>query len=306
MTPLQFLRWLLLAVALIFQASASAADLPKPTAGQTFGGIHYPINSLGYALETNYAALTHRLVHYQVSNDALLIGPYASPANPVGLSWNTNSILTGKRGVTAISIAQFGGTQSRLCLVTKRHAVGAGHYGGLTNGLTVFFLGTNNTLHRMTTSNIWVGQWRDADREDRAILTFTQDVPDDVQPMRIAAPLTNGPTGDIYALMEKYFPPEAQNPYQPRAAFWVCQHGYCGRNGQHHPGGVIGSDGGDSGSPGFIILGDECVNIGGISMNAPTTNMLRRMDDLTRSLGLNPAKYQPSYVWLTNYPTWPN
>jgi len=273
--------------------------------GLASGGVYYPEKSLGYALETNYTALTNSLAKnqggYFIDNDQPWTGFIWGSTNISKWKWNPNSILYGKRGATAISAAQLGGTQARFCLLTRRHAVTAGHYGGITNGLMVWFLGTNNLVHGMVVSNTAVRY----DGEDRAIVTFTRDVPDDVQPMRIAAPLTNGPTGDIYALVMKYFPPEAHNPFRPRAGFWVCQHGYCGRNTQKHPGGTIGFDGGDSGAPGFLILGDECVNIGGVSMNVPTTNMLRRMDALTRGLKLDPSRYQPSYVWLTNYPTWP-
>lgn len=295
---------LLLFGTLIFSADASGAESAPMTNGLTAGGIFYPANSLGYALETNYFARTNAIRHYNPGADQPWTKYEWGNTNVARYRLNTNSLIYGKRGATAISVAQFNMTANRLCLLTKRHAVGAGHYSGVTNGLIVWFIGTNNLVHGMVVSNTFFSS-PVTSSEDREIITFTRDVPDDVQPMRIAAPLTNGTTGDIYALVERYFPAEAQNPYRPRAGFWVCQHGYCGRNAQPHPSGIIGSNGGDSGSPGFIILGDECVNIGGICMNAPTASMVDRMNILTRSLGLDTNQYQPQYVWLTNYPAGP-
>ena len=271
---------------------ASAAEPDTLRKGADFNGVFHPQDSLGYALETNYFATTNRLARYNPANDTLLIGPYASPANPVGLSWNTNSIFTGRRGVTAISIAQFGATCNRLCLVTRRHAVGLAHYGGMTNGLPVFFMGTNNTLHPMITSNVWsaFGSTNAAD-EDLEVITFTQDVPDDVQPARVAGPLTNS-----WRFLSSFFPP----PPAVNRQFAVCQHGYVGMCGQPHPGGAVCGQGGDSGSTGFIILGNELLYTGVFS-SKPSPFMQQKINELTLSLGLRTNDYQMKVVNLTNF-----
>ncbi len=295
----------------VFSVVAAEPNAPPP--GRTFGGVFFPANSLGYALETNYTRATNGKVNYtntyQVWNDLPWTGYAWNNTNIARYRLNTNSVIYGKRGATAISVAQFGGTANRMCLITRRHAVGAGHYGGVTNGLVVYFMGTNGLVHAMTTSNTWVepidanGRWLPG-FENREIVTFTQDVPADVEPMKLASPLLSGQAG-VGGLVEHLLPPITGNRFP--AILFVCQHGYCGRLLQAHPGGgAIGINGGDSGSPGFMLLGDECVNIGGISMGYPTTNMLVRINALTRSLGLNTNNYQPWFVSLTNFPKWPH
>lgn len=288
-------------------ATAVVADGSGP-AGRTFDGIFYPIHSLGYALETNYWARTNAILNYHPETDQPWTGYQRSSTNVAKYRLNTTSVMYGKRGATAISVAQFGSTENRLCLITRRHAVGAGHYGGVANGQIVYFIGTNGLLHGMVTSNTWIEPVHVSGSvmpgfENWAIVTFTKDVPSDVEPMKLAGPLIAGREGSVFGLIEHLFPPMKGKHFP--AVLFVCQHGYCGRLTQPHPEGIIGMDGGDSGSPGFILLGDECVNIGGVSMGYPTTNMLYRVNYLTRRLGLNTNDYQPHFVSLTNYPAWP-
>jgi len=283
--------WLTLLSAFLAFAEDS---LPSP-AGLTFGGIFYPTNSLGYALETNYFARTNAIAHYNAATDQPWTGYRWGNTNLAGYTLNTNSVIYGRRGATSISVAQFNATANRLCLVTRRHAVGIAHYGGVTNGYVVWFMGTNGAPHGMVTSNVWTAFGAtNGLGEDLEVVTFTRDVPEDVQHARVIGPLTNA-----WQFIHSFLPP----PPAVSRQLAVCQHGYVGVCGQPHPGGAVCGQGGDSGSTGFIMLGDELLYTGVFS-SKPSPFMQQKINDLTLSLGLRTNDYQMQVVNLTNYPKW--
>jgi hypothetical protein len=275
--------------------SASAAGVHPLSIAPT----DYPTNTLGYALERTYSALTNR-PGYAAGNDMPWNGFIYGSTN-AAWSWNPNSILYRKRGASGISVAQLGTTQARFCLLTRRHAVTAGHYGGISPGGVIWFLGTNNLVHGLTIARVATP----IEGEDRTLVFFNRDVPANVEPMAIAGPVTKGVYPNIFGVVGEYLPPDHGSPYRSPPVFFVCQHGHCGRHIQSHPNGHIGVDGGDSGGPGFIILSNQCLNVGGISMSSPGTNLFRRMDEMTVSMGLKPSDYQPRFVSLAAYPRWP-
>ena len=268
----------------------AAAPSPSPP-GLTFGGVFFPANSLGYALETNYAARTNAIPHYNAATDQPWTRYETGSTNIARYRLNTNSVLYGKRGATSISVAQFNATMNRLCLVTKRHAVGLAHYGVPANGGMVWFMGTNGIVHGMTVSKAFASDLG----EQLELVTFTQDVPGDVQPARVIGPLTNA-----WQFMQSFFPP----PPAVSRQLAVCQHGYVGVCGQPHPGGAVCGQGGDSGSTGFIMLGDELLYTGVFS-SKPSPFMAQKINELTLSLRLRTNDYQLQVVNLTNYPQWP-
>lgn len=292
MTLFRCLRSFFTVGALFFMGSASAAELSAPSAGRTFGGIFYPTNTLGYALETNYFARTNAISHYNPATDQPWTGYVPGSTNIARYRLNTNSVLYGKRGATAISVAQFGATVNRLCLVTRRHAVGLAHYGDPSNGGLVWFMGTNGVVHGMTAS---VG-FSSGLGEQLEVVTFTQDVPADVETARVIGPLTNA-----WQFIASFFPPPPPDVTRQLA---VCQHGYVGVCGQPHPGGSICGQGGDSGSTGFIMLGDELLYTGVFS-SKPSPFMQQKLNELTLRLGLRTNDYPLQIVNLTNYPKWP-
>src|SRR5438309_525588 len=102
MTLSQRVRLLPLAGVLSFAVAAPGADLVPLAAGFTSGGVYYPTNSLGYALETNYTALTNSRVNYNGTyvawNDQPWTGYIWGSTNVATWRWNSNSIMYGKRG----------------------------------------------------------------------------------------------------------------------------------------------------------------------------------------------------------------
>lgn len=273
-----------------------AADTNTP--GNTFHGVFYPTGTLGYVLESNYHRITNSIPGYQVWNDQPWLGFIYGNTNVAGYRFNPKSAIYRKRGATALSIVQFNSTQNHLCAVTRRHAIGIAHFGTgeQLDNQTVWFMGTNGLLHAMRTTNCFADKSLYKTNEDIEVIQFTQDLPPDVEVMRVLGPLTNSWRG-----FAAYFPPSNQPEHLPNPFF--CQHGYIGRGGQPHPNGVIG-DGGDSGSPTFTIYGDELINVGGMSP-PPSPLMQRKIDELSRKAGLDPAKYQMQVFYLTNYPKWP-
>ncbi|MEY4388045.1 MAG: hypothetical protein RLY20_3328 [Verrucomicrobiota bacterium] len=266
--------------------------------GATFRGEFYPANTLGYALESNYQRLTNAIRGYQPWNDQPWLGYQWMSTNVAAYRLNPRSVIFGKRGATALSLAQFNSTQNHLCAVTRRHAIGTAHWGdgaSLDNQI-VWFMGTNGMVHGMRTTNCFADKSVTKEFEDMEVVQFTQDLPADVEVMRVAGPLTNSWRG-----FAAYFSPSPEPGHLP--ILMLCQHGYLGRGGQQHVGSPFGV-GGDSGSPSFIIHGDELINVGGLSPY-PSPQMQRKIDELCRRSGLNPARYQMQVVSLTNYPQWP-
>ena len=289
------MRSFIAAGVLFFLLTASAADVNTSKPGLIFGGVYYPTNSLGYALETNYHACTNAISRYNPGTDQPWTGYQWASTNVAHYALNTNSVIYGKRGATSISVAQFNSTPNRLCLVTRRHAVGLAHYGGVTNGYVVWFMGTNGLMHGMITSNVWTDfNSTNSEAEQLEAVTFTADVPADVQPARVIGPLTNA-----WQFIESFFPP----PPAISRQLAVCQHGYVGVCGQPHPGGAVCGQGGDSGSTGFIMLGDELLYTGVFS-SKPSLFMQQKINELTVSLGLRANDYQMQVVTITNYPKW--
>ena len=277
---------LILLIILIPSASHSAAPPP----GRTFDGIFYPTNSLGYALETNYFARTNAIPHYDPATDRPWTGYTPFSTNLARVRLNPASVIHGRRGAAAISVAQFGSTMNRLCLVTRRHAVGIAHYGQPSPGSVVWFIGTNGLVHGLTVATSFASELG----EQLEVVAFTRDVPADVPPARVIGPLTNA-----WQFLASFFPPGTVS-----RQLAVCQHGYVGVCGQPHPGGSICGQGGDSGSTGFILLGDELLYTGVFSAK-PSPFMQQKIDELSLRLGLRPNEYQLQIVNLTNYPRWP-
>ena len=124
---------------------------------------------------------------------------------------------------------------------------------------------------------------------DYTILLFTQDLPPGIEPLRVA---------DTKVVLSKY-------PYPPSPARWVTflteQTGNVSANCA--PFVVNTWKGGDSGSPNLLPLPGELVFYAGRSTSGPSPQMQSDMDALSRSAGLDPAKYQMQWVDLSSYPT---
>jgi hypothetical protein len=123
--------------------------------------------------------------------------PPGWPANPPIIQWNTNGLMWGMKGITALSPAwsdDGGGGQAPVTALTKRHGYVRGHSMGpegfttARKGKKVWFLATNNSLIEMTVEREVVRVTGGEPRRDYTILLFTKDLPDSIRPIRVVAP----------------------------------------------------------------------------------------------------------------------
>lgn len=297
--------------------------------------------SLFDALWAEWAARTNAGRGYQsgwhwVWQNADAVGD-SSPA------WNTNSILfkdgTLATRATAIeywneaSLPAGNAGLARFTMLTKRIGVTAGHVFAanisenryLTNPVTtssnLVFIGTNNVKHKIAIQAI-VGGWSDWTLmgggtnaiEDRAYVLLSNNIPDDIEVMRIATPFairTNQSggvaTADVWA---PYVAPTWGLEAFP--GFTVCQHFCVGRHNadthsEYTDGTPIGFHvGGDSGSPAFIILSNECFYTGGWTYEQSSGDMVKAVQVINAWAGLdtNSPANQLQFYSLTNFPPW--
>jgi hypothetical protein len=225
-------------------------------------------------------------------HDEGYIGSWGS--NGTNLTWNTNSVIYGLTGFTAISPwCSINGPQIQRTALTKRHLYSRGHDRGevdqlSTNGEVISFYSTNNV--RFTATEI-ARITRLGSQGDYTISLLDQDLPSWVSPMRIlradqfAALMTNG-----------YYPPAGVNNSQG-LLLGTCQHGYvgfacCSSIFTGHSMWIAG----DSGAPNFYLLNRELFFVSGRSTSAWNTNMLADMNTLTAWAGLSTNNYQPQFL----------
>jgi hypothetical protein len=222
--------------------------------------------------------------------------------NAVGTTniiWNTNCLLYGKTGYTAISLSNnfsFQGKFAPITALTKRHGFTAAHaltevpFDGLSHEWTkVWFVTADNQLRAITNRGAYV---RYTNGYDYAVFILAEDLPDTITPMSV----TNPPSS-IGVLFRKG------------------QFGYMSANAPPFDFGDTSRPPfndystaikGDSGSPNMVPTTDgSLVFIGGISTSGALSEQMRQdMDflctNMTYNLGLNITNYQLN--WHTNYP----
>jgi hypothetical protein len=212
--------------------------------------------------------------------------------NPPLLAWNTNCLLYGKTGFTAISPANsFQGNQAPVTALTKRHGFTAGHalsfnhyvgLGGHTD-TKIWFCSASNVV-TVTNAGVFVRYDNDY---DYAVFVFTEDLTNAITPMAVSnAPpsfgvwFRTGQLGYMSANMPPFLFSETSKPaFNETNTFQL----------------------GDSGSPNMIPTTDgSLVFIGGTTSSGPSDLMQQDMDTLTLSLNLNTNDYRLN--WHTNYP----
>jgi hypothetical protein len=217
--------------------------------------------------------------------------PSGWPAVPPVLAWDTNCLIYGLVGFTAISQCnQFEGSLGEVpaTLISRRHAYVRGHGMG-DNGLRtnlfgqkVWFYTASNTIVEMVVAadliraGTFNGQYY-----DYGLLIFTQDVPDGITPISVMS-------AEDFATL--YFP----TPQIPYLVLGTEQSGHVATFGDPIQPFVYPLwKGGDSGSPNFIISPDnKLVMIGGRGCSTITAQLAEDVEALTQCLGLNPADYQ--------------
>jgi hypothetical protein len=269
----------------------------------TNSDVAFPPNSLGNLIWTNFIAHTN-------GKSTEIWSTYLLPPNfPPGyvpgtnlppdtvpiLAWNTNCLMWGMKGETALSqcwTSQGGHGQAPVTALTRRHGYARGHgmgYAGMTshfNGQRVYFCTKNNQVVEAVVRNAIV---EIGSGYDFTILLFSEDLPQGIEPLRVA---------DAKAVQTKY---PSRIPLLPWVVFLTEQSGNVSANCA--PFTVNTWKGGDSGSPDLLPMPGELVFYSGRSTSGPSPQMQSDMDALSRSAGLDPANYQMQWLDLSSYPT---
>jgi hypothetical protein len=221
--------------------------------------------------------------------------PPGWPTNPPVLRWNTNNLMWGRRGMTAISqvvegMGSFG--QGEITALTRRHGYVRGHGMG-PNGLDptrvgrrVWFCTRDNQVVERKIKLLLIQARENGSTNDYSIILFDADLPPGIEPMRVVDP---------EKLRRKYFIGDISH----RPIFMALQEGFISTG---IAGWTVPFRGGDSGAPMMLPLPDELVFYGGLTTSPPSAQMQADMDMLSRRAGLDARKYQMQWVNLDAYP----
>jgi len=255
--------------------------------------------SLNYCVWTNFLAHTNGRDMVIWSQRSHSIG---WPTNPPIAAWNTNSLIWGMKGVTALSpcwVGEGAPGQVPLTALTRRHAYTRGHGMGDDGfntgnaGRKAWFLAKDNSLveaiikRQVTRATVSTN----GEHRDYTILMFDRDLPSSIEPMAVA---------EFKEVQRRYpFPMLGIEPHP------IYQTEQTGRVSSGIPPLTVNTwKGGDSGSPNMIPMPGELVFFSGRSTSGPTPEMQRDIDELCRSEGLNPAKYQLHWADLSKFPAY--
>jgi subtilisin-like proprotein convertase family protein len=234
---------------------------------------------------TNFIANTNGRTMQMWSQYSL---PDGWPDVPPVMAWDTNCLLFGFDGFTAISQCnQFQGAPGQVpaTLLTPRHAYVRGHglgdngLGKGLNGLSVWFCTASNTLVQMTVeaSFIRLGTFG-GQVYDYGILFFTEDAPPSITPMSVLS----------QSDYQTYYP---DTPDLPFLFFGTTAAGYC--SADVPPFFYPLMNPGDSGSPNMIPTPDnKLAMFSGASTSGASPQMQADMDFLTTLFGLSTNNYQ--------------
>src|SRR5215831_480502 len=147
-------------------------------------------DSLNNLIWTNFIAHTNgrEMIVWSVRSH-----PAGWPNQPPALQWNPKCLLSGMKGMTALSPCwQEEGNPGQLPItaLTKRHGymrghdLGPDHVGANFAGRKVWFLTGQNTVVQTTVAREAVRTSQTSGR-DYTILLFSSDLPDSIQPMRV-------------------------------------------------------------------------------------------------------------------------
>jgi hypothetical protein len=250
----------------------------------------YQAGTLPYLIWTNFVAVTNGR-NMQIWSERS--HPEGWPKTPPVAIWNTNSVIWGMKGVTALSPCWDGeGSpgQVPLTVLTRRHVYTRGHGFGDDgfhpghNGRKAWFLTRDNKLVEAKVEHSVVRVPMPS-RRDYTILLLDRDLPETIETMPVTAPED----------MQKCYPMSTQGP-APYPLFQTEQGGNVSTGVA--PLTVNTWKGGDSGSPNLIPLPGQLVFVSGRSTSGPSREMQEDMDELCRRAKLDPAKYQLRWVDL--------
>jgi hypothetical protein len=256
--------------------------------------------TLPHVLWTNFVALTNGR-EMRIWSERSHPPDWAT-TGPV-VRWNTNSLIWGLRGMTALSPAWSGqGSygQVPLTALTRRHVYSRGHGMG-PEGFNVhkpgrkgwFFTADNRKIEvTIIRSVVRCSLGANQQRLDYTIMLLDRDLPPEIETMAVAAP------EQVFKLIARPI-----NAIVPMPVFQTEQGGSVSTSVP--PMTVNTWKGGDSGSPNMLALPGELVFFNGRSTTGPGPEMQADMDELCRLEKLNPAKYQLRWVDLGKYHTEP-
>lgn len=250
----------------------------------------YLPGTLSHLIWTNYIASTNGRDMRIWSERA---HPEGWPKQPPVAKWNTNSVIWGMKGVTALSPCWEGEGapgQVPLTALTRRHVYTRGHsfgadgfHPGHESKKAWFFTRDNQRIE--VTIKLSVVRTVTPSRRDYTIMLLDRDLPETIEIMPVAKPED----------MQKFYPTPAFGP-APHPFFQTEQGGNVSTGVA--PLTVNTWKGGDSGSPNLIPLPGQLVFVSGRSTSGPSREMQEDMDELCRREKLNPAKYQLRWVDL--------
>lgn len=224
--------------------------------------------------------------------------PPGWPANAPQVQWSTNSLIWGMKGLTALSPCwekEAAPGMVPITALTRRHGYTRGHSMGPdgfnTNfaGFKVWFVTADNKVVMRKVLRDVVRTVSGNSTNDYTILLFDQDLPADIEPIRVAA------HRDVLAKC-------ADRPGVPWPILFTEQSGRVAA--LQVPGFWVEiAKGGDSGSPNLLPMDGELVFFSGRSTSGPSAQMQSDMDALCRAERLNPKRYQLNWADLSSYPS---
>jgi hypothetical protein len=254
---------------------------------------HYLPESLNNLVWTNFIAHTN-------GRSTLIWSVRQHPANwptnaPV-VAWNTNCLMWGLRGLTALSPCwqdEGSSGQVPITLLTRRHGYTRGHSMGPDGfntrrmGYKVWFVTADNTVVEVKVLLSVVRTQSAGANRDYTILLFDRDLPPSIETIRVTNP------ADVWKRYKQW-------SYGPRPMFFTEQ---TGRVSAEVPGWTeaVGK-GGDSGSPVMLPMPGELLFWAGTSTSGPSPEMQADMDELCHRCNLDPRRYQMQWVDISRFP----
>jgi hypothetical protein len=262
-----------------------------PPVQTNFVFVRYLPDSLNNLIWTNFTAQTNGRVMFLWSQRQ---HPPGWPAHPPLVTWNTNGLMWGMKGLTALSPCwekEVAPGMLPITALTRRHGYTRGHGMGPDGfrswlaGNKVWFVTTNNEIVEVKVQREVVRATKPG--QDYTIVLFDRDLPPTIPPIRVSS-WTN--------FASRYF----IGTSTPAPMFYTEQTGQVnpGIPGQYVP--IL--KGGDSGSPNLLPMPRELVFISGRTTSGPSPEMQKDMDELCRLSHLNPSRYQMQWFNLSAYP----
>lgn len=221
--------------------------------------------------------------------------PAGWPSTPPVLRWNTNSLIWGYKGMTAISqVCEGEGAfgQGSITILTRRHGYLRGHGMGPSGlhpekvGARVWFCTRDNQVIERKVKLLVTRFMDEGKVRDYSIILFDADLPATIEPMRVTDP---------DKVKRKYLFDDLSH----KPVMMSLQGGFVTAGVAEW---TVPVAGGDSGAPRMLPLGGELVFLWGISTSPPSAEMQADMDMLSLKTGLDPRRYQMQWVDLDSYP----